>query len=94
MRNTKDVRDLLKERKVDYGDSWKVAGEVMSIMYRYVFARETTISSWYFHPIFMIVVKLCRILVTPTKTDHWRDIVGYATLVLDQLEGEDDLPSE
>ena len=94
MRNGQDVRDLLKEREVDYGDSWKVAGKIMALMYIYNYSPEGGELGKFWHPILMIVVKLCRALVNPTKRDHWKDIQGYAQLVLDDLGGEDDLPSE
>ena len=44
----------------------------------------------FWHPTFMIVVKLCRTLVSPKVGDHWRDIQGYAQLALDSLGGEED----
>jgi len=31
--------------------------------------------------------KLCRILFSPNKIDHWRDIAGYAELVVREMEG-------
>lgn len=35
----------------------------------------------------LIAVKLARILVgDPNHVDHWRDIAGYATLVVQELE--------
>lgn len=38
------------------------------------------------HVLYMIVVKICRLIVTPTHEDSWLDIVGYArtaAMVLD-----------
>lgn len=38
----------------------------------------------------MLAAKLARILCgNPHEPDHWRDIVGYATLVLQELERDD-----
>ena len=37
----------------------------------------------------MIAVKIARILHgDPNEVDHWRDCVGYATLVVDLLESQ------
>lgn len=39
------------------------------------------------HVLYMIVVKICRLVVTPTHEDSWLDIVGYArtaAMVLDR----------
>ena len=93
MRNGQDVRDLLKVREVDYGNSWILTGRIMSLLIAYAPMKPEMFGKFW-HPIFMIVVKLCRALVTPAKRDHWRDIQGYAQLVLDDLGDEDDLPSE
>ena len=30
------------------------------------------------HVLYMIIVKICRLIVTPTHEDSWLDIVGYA----------------
>lgn len=30
------------------------------------------------HVMYMIVVKICRLIVTPNHEDSWLDIVGYA----------------
>lgn len=39
------------------------------------------------HVLYMIIVKICRLIVTPTHEDSWLDIVGYArtaAMVLDR----------
>ena len=39
----------------------------------------------------MICHKIARIVAgNPNFVDHWRDIAGYATLVADELEGQND----
>jgi len=93
MRNSKDVRDLLKERGVDYGNTWWVTSLVMGVIVNRT-AVEYTIQYVYWHPLMMIITKLCRTLASPKNAEHWRDIQGYAQLVLDDLGDEDDLPSE
>ena len=30
------------------------------------------------HVLYMIIVKICRLIMTPTHEDSWLDIVGYA----------------
>jgi hypothetical protein len=39
----------------------------------------------------MILAKLGRALASPTKEDHWRDVIGYAQLAIGVLH---DLPSK
>ena len=39
--------------------------------------------------IFDIVNKLSRIAVTPEHIDSWKDVVGYATRILEMLEGDE-----
>ena len=39
------------------------------------------------HVLYMIIVKICRLIVTPSHADSWLDIVGYArtaAMVLDR----------
>jgi hypothetical protein len=42
------------------------------------------------HVLYMIIVKICRLIVTPTHEDSWLDIVGYArtaAMVLERRSG-------
>jgi hypothetical protein len=91
MRDQQDVRDLLEVREKDYGDSWKLTGRIIALMIPY---RDQFITypdnhpesfGKYWHPVLMIVVKLCRALVSPQNLDHWKDIQGYAQLVIDDF---------
>ena len=39
------------------------------------------------HVLYMIIVKICRLIMTPTHEDSWLDIVGYArtaAMILDR----------
>lgn len=82
---------ITQERNAEYQDAWKYTGEVCShthigqgldnLLVNYSFA-------WY--PWIIILNKLIRILGSPTKLDHWDDIIGYATLVRDYLTSKEE----
>lgn len=80
------VKKLLTERGESYGDAWQFTGSMVKPV-RHRVADLAENSPEIYLPWTMILNKLARILVTPHHTDHWRDIIGYATLVLDWLEG-------
>jgi hypothetical protein len=67
------------ERGQHYGppieDGTRVAGMLNALGYRGPDGRELQPHDW---AIFLMAVKMSRIVVTPTKRDHWVDIPGYA----------------
>ena len=80
---------LLETRGRDYGDAWKLTGLVIQpVAEEVVDLAVKTPEVWL--PWVQILNKLVRILVTPKNADHWRDIVGYATLVLESLTEKED----
>ena len=73
------------ERELTYGDSWRVSGEIVD----QIWPHTATLSlSGYFHPWYMILTKLVRLLHSPEHLDSWRDIVGFANLVIADLEAK------
>jgi hypothetical protein len=47
------------------------------------------------HVLYMIIVKICRLIVTPAHEDSWLDIVGYArtaAMVLDRRSADAERP--
>lgn len=72
------------ERDAQYAESWEIQGLVLGVMPRQATAK--IIEAGYFHPWYMILTKLMRLLVSPTHADSWLDIIGYAQLVLDDFQ--------
>lgn len=83
------IDDVLQTRGTEYGQAWDVTGELVD--HEYVLTGLVRLvrafpQAWY--PWVMILNKLVRILTSPRKLDHWVDIAGYATLVVNHLKGE------
>lgn len=90
------VEDLLREREAQYGGAWAETGRV-AVRYSPQLTRLLTSFPEAWYPWIMILCKLIRILTSPRHLDSWRDIEGYARLVVAYLEKEadnDDIPSE
>lgn len=82
-----DIKKLLRERNTQYADAWKKSGLISQpIAYEIAALHHKFPEGWYSWGI--ILNKLCRILGDPKNIDSWRDIAGYATLVVEHLEGE------
>lgn len=82
-----NTKDLLEERKQSYGDAWIVAGMWLCLSA----VRESNLfkDSFFVHNFVLIMSKLARALHSPHNIDHWRDIAGYATLIVTFLEEEE-----
>jgi len=67
------------DRNKTYGppseDGARVAGMMNALGYRGPDGRELQPHDW---AVFLMAVKMSRIVVTPTKRDHWVDAAGYA----------------
>jgi hypothetical protein len=81
------ISKLLNEREVEYGKAWKLTG-LMMVPARSLYHNLLSDYPAYAYPWVAILCKLCRALVSPTKVDHWRDIAGYAQLVIYDLTKE------
>lgn len=91
---------LIEERDSIYGDAWQMAGTIIALAAKQVDSvrdstpfKELTRSGYAYNWIQM-VGKICRLLWSPNDVEHWRDIEGYAQLVIREMEGggEDKLP--
>jgi hypothetical protein len=85
-----DPRQLIDNRQATHGDAWRMFGVVFNAfdtdLVATTFRRyPSMVFSW-----LMILNKLVRALYSPMEADHWKDIIGYATLWLDTLEKHDD----
>ena len=83
--NDTTVESLLLERGSEYGMAWRDTGLMIApVMGRFVdfcYKEPGMIYNW-----ITILCKLVRILASPCKMDSWRDIAGYAMLVVKELE--------
>ena len=81
------IKQLVDSRDKPYAEAWRKTG-----LLSYAAADEIAKlhkafpEGWYTWVI--ILNKLLRILGDPMHIDSWRDIAGYATLVVEYLEKE------
>ena len=91
------IEKLLNERQKTHGEAWHLTGRVLGMLYLNLVVIMTQFPEYAFAWI-MILNKLVRALQAPDEIDHWRDIAGYAQLVVNNLDvsngGDNDLPSK
>ena len=82
---------MLAERGASYGEypvGAKIAMDLFDVAQASPSYRKMTAAQQY--AVFMILAKLSRALNgDPNHIDDWRDVVGYATLVLETLTGDE-----
>ena len=79
-----------EERSAQYANAWRLQGHIVRIpLVRALLDQmlHTFPEAWF--PWVMVLNKLLRALGSPRKLDHWDDIIGYATLVVDHLKEHD-----
>ena len=84
-----DIRDTLKDRATTHG-SYQVnaccAQDLKKIIWTHTSPGRVRIPAADY-ALEMFCNKIARIVAgNPMEPDHWRDIAGYATLVVDTLE--------
>ena len=84
---TPTTSELLLVRGSEYGLAWKATGDVLGDMVLNGLMSELAETSYTFNWV-MIHNKLVRALQTPRDRDHWADIIGYAQLVLEDIDSE------
>ena len=84
-----DIQELINDRGKDHGSYERVA--TITQLYISIFERRTdwiNRSAIVRTSIWMICYKLARLAIgNILHLDSWRDIIGYATLALNHLEG-------
>ena len=81
-----ETNKVLEIKGTMYGDSCEFTNNFLrGHMWRF----KTIIDVGFFFQWLMIFNKLIRALTSPSETDHWQDIIGYATLVLQAIEEEE-----
>jgi hypothetical protein len=81
------IGQILNQRGKEYGEAWKLAGIMMGSV-AHLFFNMLIYSPQYAHNWVLILSKLVRALTSPRNPDHWKDIAGYATLCLKEIENE------
>lgn len=76
---------LLADRRREYGEAWLLTGEVVDYLQKNADHTRLFASGFYYAWI-TILCKLIRVIRTPNHLDSWRDIIGYATLVVNHIE--------
>lgn len=83
-----DIREILGEREKTHGN-FEVHSEVAQGLKSCLMAsgRYTRLSQMQREALEMICHKIARIMAgDPNHADHWQDIAGYATLIVNYLE--------
>jgi len=78
---------ILKEREKTHGEFVSNAEHYITITNALYLASHSLLAPYHRLALDMIALKLSRILNgNPNEIDHWKDIAGYATLVVEKLE--------
>jgi hypothetical protein len=81
-----DILDILNERKQTHGDFAKVADTAQDLK-NVISKHDRLMDDLHRESLDMICSKIARICNgNPMEVDHWRDIAGYAMLVVGELE--------
>jgi len=78
-----DVRVFTETRDMTHGDAWKLTGKVIEFM---SLNLQTRLPAYMLLPWMLILMKLIRILWSPNLRDNWFDIIGYADLVIREMD--------
>ena len=85
-----NIQDVLNDRAKTHGDFEDYA-ETMAKLTEAVELCEPVLSAVQKQALFMILSKISRIVNgNPNVVDHWVDIVGYTTLVINYISSDDE----
>ena len=80
---------LLQERDTAYGGAWKLTGLVVNLLKDH-FIKFLEMAPQYSFSWMIMQCKLVRMLSSPYEPDHYKDLIGYATLCLNDIERSKD----
>ena len=87
-----DVKSILEERAKTHGKFEDVARASQELKRTLQNRAEKKLNTSQIEALENIAQKMARIICgNPNEPDHWRDIAGYATLVVNELERKCDL---
>ena len=82
-----EISDILEQRKQTHGEFEKVARLDTELFSTFNTYHNSNLSDEQYCAMKMILHKIARIgCGNPEFIDHWQDIIGYATLVINELE--------
>ena len=81
------IKELLVERNTQYADAWRKTGILSHVAADDIATLHKVFPEGWYNWV-IILNKLIRILGDAKHIDSWRDIAGYATLVVEYLEME------
>ena len=85
-----NIQEVLDDRAKTHGDFEDYA-ETMGQLTEAISLCEPILSHVQKQALYMILSKISRIVNgNPNEIDHWVDIVGYTTLVINYISSEDD----
>ncbi|MDY5467348.1 MAG: DUF6378 domain-containing protein [Campylobacter sp.] len=89
-----EINNVLEQRKQTHGDFEKVAKLDTELFVTFNAYFCSDLSNEQYCAIKMILHKIARIGCGNAQfIDHWQDIIGYATLVLNELEQRNAIPT-
>lgn len=96
------TQQLLEERGLEYGDAWRLTGAIIGTCIRVPTIKdvrpfENLMRSGRGYAWIEMLGKIVRAMFNPDSLDNWKDIAGYAELVVREMEGPtepstDDVP--
>ncbi len=85
--DSKTIERLLADRGNEYGEAWITTSRVIALLGK-EFTDFMAGAPAYVYAWIIIQSKLLRALTSPHKVDHWEDIAGYATLIVNHIHKE------
>jgi hypothetical protein len=80
-----EQESVREERSGRYGNLWRITADIVQVA-RFNYPHAALWNSYYLAMWFKILGKVVRLIREPERKEHWIDIVGYAQLVVDDLE--------
>ena len=85
-----NIQEVLNDRAITHG-SFEDYAETMADLTQAINSRMHGLSNVQTQALFMILSKIARIINgNPNEIDHWVDIVGYTTLVINYISSDDE----
>jgi hypothetical protein len=78
------TEELLEARQAEYGDFAVTADSFRGLLH----ALGRALDGPDAYPLVMIAAKLARLMGNPAHVDSWRDIAGYAELMVRELTAD------
>lgn len=86
------MADTFDERNSEYGDNWKMTGELLRVLFPHGLPiHNTAVSFQFYHLFFLIIVKLSRFVISGCKhLDSLHDMAVYCAMCEKILRDENE----